>query len=90
MEKWMKNFLILLTIDSKQLNLEVLFYSLLILLVELCRLRAVSRKNAKQHEHVSVAYEATSCHLFCILTHGFSSVRETARCLVELLLIPYC
>lgn len=29
MEKWMKNFLILLTIDSKQLNLEVLLYSLL-------------------------------------------------------------
>ena len=26
MEKWMKNFLILLTIDSKQLNLEVLFF----------------------------------------------------------------
>ena len=30
MERWMKNFLIFLTIDNKQLNLEVLFYSLLI------------------------------------------------------------
>ena len=35
MEKWMKNFLILLTIDNKQLNLEVLVYSFLILFVEL-------------------------------------------------------
>ena len=75
MEKWMKNFLILLTIDSKQLNLEVLFY-LLILFVELYRLQAVARKNAKQHEHVNLACKATGCHLFCFSPRIFKQNRD--------------
>ena len=51
MEKWMKNFLILLTIDSKQLNLEVRFNSLLIFPVELLFIRCM---NLTTIDHIKI------------------------------------